>query len=168
MHTTLNLLLVETEQDLDCQLRERLRLALGCPFRLVHCRDMATALRQVSGLAVDVDLAFVDVSPYNARESEDAVLALSEAAPDVPLLAIGPDDHKRALRLIDIGAQDYLYKEKICANHCLLRDAVEFALKRQKLFTRVVERAQNDLEEKNQVISWMAGGYSVDTSVRMM
>ena len=162
MITALNMVLIEDCSEDTCIIRKQLRSVMQYPFQMFHFRQTPQARPYIRTNREDLDMIFFDVTPFPIAEAEDILKDMAVDAPTVPVIAIGPNNHDYALSMISSGAEDYLSLDKIENNALLLRDAVDFALKRHRLLIDAREKAAIKLEEKERIIAWLSGSYSVE------
>lgn len=95
------------------------------------------ALLQYLASEPDVDLIISDLGLPDSNGLE-TVERLVERVPDVPIVVMtGSADEEQALEAINIGAQDYLYKDHM--DRRLLGRIIRYAIERNKLVRRVRE-----------------------------
>jgi FixJ family two-component response regulator/anti-sigma regulatory factor (Ser/Thr protein kinase) len=121
--------LIEDSQDYAKAVKTMLDYPEGAgAFAVRHFAKLADALEYVPGSAVCcllVDLNLPDASGV------EAVNALQEAAPHVPIVVLtGVDDERLALDAMHAGAQDYLVKGR--ADVDLITRSIRYAMERAR------------------------------------
>jgi len=107
----IKILLIENDPDYAAQVRKMLSEAQGNPFELQCCEALLPGLDWLAKGGVNVVL--IDASLPDCH-GLDAVQALRMHAPSVPIVILSRvDSEALALRAAQIGAQDYLVKDKL-------------------------------------------------------
>jgi DNA-binding NtrC family response regulator len=156
------LLLVEDSMEDAYLIRRKLNEHLNSPFQLVHYVTMGEAEQYLVREKQNIALVLLDLGLPDTAGGKDTFRHIESHAPDVPVVVLtGTKDHSLALSLVGEGAADFVNKNLLYDKPELLRDAVEFAICRQKVRSELNRKAQETLQEKDMVISWMTGGYSM-------
>lgn len=156
----LDLLLVE-DSDTDFYVMERILkryMPLGCQvLRASSIAEAESILAEHSEIdAVLLDLGLPDSqSPHNTYT---CLSAYKERLPIVILTSI--EDHSMALDMLEVGAQDYVYKNLIIRQPELLCHVVEFAIGRHESFKLSKSDMQKELELTSELLNLMGGSYS--------
>jgi two-component system sensor histidine kinase UhpB len=110
----------------------------------------------------EIGLILLDLCLPDTKNSRDTFDHIKKYAPEIPVVVLtGMEDHDLAVALVKEGAEDYVNKSLIQDKPELLRDALEFAACRHQLVDDVNKRYKQALQEKDEVISWMSGDYSI-------
>jgi diguanylate cyclase (GGDEF)-like protein len=121
------LLLVEDDVAQARMIEGMLRTG-GGKFNVVHLERLAEAkqlLRQSRVACVLLDLTLSD------SRALDGLIELRNVAPEVPIVVVtADDDESRAVKAVQVGAQDYLIKGRMDAEH--LYRAVTYAIERKR------------------------------------
>ncbi len=146
--TRIRLLLVEDNPGDARLMRELLADAAPPRFDVVHVdclRAALAALRDGQGVfdAVLLDLSLPD------GEGLNTVMKVQEAVtPSPPIVVLtGRDDQEIALRAVQLGAQDYLLKDRV--DGALLDRSVRYAIERDRL----IERERRAMEQRDRVLA---------------
>ncbi len=133
------LLLVEDTLTQALMIRGLLKTG-GVDRDLVHVETLADALsylRTSRVACVLLDLTLPDASGL------DAVVAVRNEAAEVALVVVtGDDDEARAVKAVQLGAQDYLIKGSI--NSEVLSRAVRFSIERKRSELQLAHQALHD------------------------
>lgn len=123
------LLLIEDNPADARLLRELLSASPLEQFEVLHAQKLADGL---SLLAADgVDVVLLDLSLPDALGAH-TVASAHAAAPEIPIIVLtGLDDDETAIRAMQEGAQDYLFKGQLDSNS-LLR-SIRYARERKKM-----------------------------------
>lgn len=163
--TTTAILLIE-DDDGDARLvREMLSEAGNGPFRLAH---VPTLNQGLSRLARETfDLVLLDISLPDSQ-GPDTLRALHETAPDIPVIALtGLDDDAFGIKLLQMGAQDYLIKGDIDSR--ILSRAVRYAIERQNLWRQLqLECQRSDREAEFSSLEQVGGQAFPTATARLM
>ncbi len=138
----LNVLLIEDDPAYAEIVKAYVREAAE-PFQIEWAADLAAGLNRLAG--GEIDLVLLD---FGLPDSEglDTFLRTQAHSPNVaiiPLTAVGDEDI--ALKSIQLGAQDYLFKSSI--NRQLLIRAIRYAVERKR-GEEVLRRAHDELEQR--------------------
>ena len=124
----LKVLLIESDPGYIDQVREMLSKVPGQSFDLQWAEALLPGLDRLA--KGDFDVVLVDTSLPDSH-GLDALEALRMHAPAVPIVILsGLDSEALALRAVQIGAQDYLFKGKLEPD--LLYRSLRYAIVRQK------------------------------------
>ncbi|MCB9987724.1 MAG: response regulator transcription factor [Rhodospirillales bacterium] len=164
MINTLNILLLEDCVEDTCLIRNHLRNSMKSPFQLIHFRKPEEVSTYLACHRQDVDIVLMDVSPFKQQDGEAMHREFEEIAPDLPMIVIGPHNYDMALSYVAGGAEDYISFVHMAQSSQLLRNKIEFALKRHRILSNAIRKARHDLAEKQQIISWLSGSYSVENN----
>lgn len=109
------------------------------------------------------DLVLLDLELPDSKGRTETFQRIAKAKHgDVPVLVLTSiNDHDLALDLVGKGVEDYVRKSTISSSPEMLHDAIVFAISRHKNFNSLKVKKEKELDEKNQIIQWMSGGYSI-------
>lgn len=157
------ILLVEDNPDDAFLIRRKLGQHLQENFELVHKTTMAYAVDFLREHHDRIALILLDLGLPDTTDGRSTFRAVqSRAADHHPIVILtGLNDHDLALELVREGAADFVNKSLIYDRPEMLRDAVDFAMCRHGLRKASDQKAIETLAQKDQVINWMSGGYSV-------
>lgn len=131
-------------------------------FHVTHMGMMADAKTYVNEHKADIDLILLDLGLPDTSNGRDTFEHMKEYAPEIPIVVLtGMEDHDLALSLVREGAEDFVNKGLIHEKPELLRDVLEFASCRHQAIGDTAKKHQAHLKEKDEIISWMSGDYSV-------
>jgi CheY-like chemotaxis protein len=115
----------------------------GLGTDIIHCDTAATALVTLESWTVD--LVLVDLGP-TPGPALDAIQAIREADPAVPILAVTTRGEDRVgLLAIRAGAQDYIVQGE---SNRRLSQAVAFAIERSRAFDRFEAAKESEARER--------------------
>lgn len=141
------------ENDLhDARWIEKMLTGAKTPtFKLRHADKLATALRQLKQLEIDIVLLALSLPDCAGT---DAVKKILKTAPDVLIIVLaGPDDEKVAIKSMKKGAWDYLLKSKLDSN--LLLSSMRSAIERKQI-EQTLRLAQFSIDRASESIFWIA------------
>jgi len=126
------------------------RLSEGsAPFEIEAAEDLATAMKAVTKKAPDVVLLDLNLPDSHGTET---IRKMVRKLPNVPVLVLtGQDDEDLAIRAVQEGAQDYLFKSELDRGH-LVR-AINYAIERQTLLLALQKSRDEQLHFKDQLLS---------------
>lgn len=157
------ILLVEDNPDDAFLIRRKLGEHLKENFELVHKTSLTAATQFITEHGDEVALVLLDLGLPDAVGGRHTFQSMKNLVADSQPIVIltGLTDHDLALALVQEGAADFVNKGLIYDKPELLRDAVDFAICRHRLVKEAHRKALDTLAQKEQVINWMTGGYSV-------
>lgn len=132
-------------------------------YTLQRACTMAAAEEMLKSGPQDWDLVLLDLELPDSTGRNDTYRRISMAKnnDDIPVLILsGVNDQSLAVHMVDDGAEDFVRKALLCTDPESLTDAIAFALCRHKNWTSSRERQRKEMDEKEQVIQWMSGGYA--------
>ncbi len=136
----LKILLVEDSKTDAILIEKTLAQALPNGYRVSHEENIASALRTVGENEFDVillDLSLPDAFEFNG------LLSIQNMAPTLPVIILTAHaDEELALKAVEYGAQDYLFKDK--ANGHLIKRAMQYAIQRKQFEGVLITRANFD------------------------
>lgn len=140
----LRILCVEGEDKDFEQVRSHLAGARRVPagHRLERARSLEEALRAISSQPSGYDMILANLSLPDSG-GEETFIHLQKAAPEVAVTVLGLGDHDMGLRLVKMGAQEYLCKDELTPD--LLVRAILQAIERKRLQVEL-ERLNRDLQ----------------------
>ncbi len=131
-------------------------------FQVSHKATMADAEAYIKDHKDDINLILLDLGLPDTKNGRDTFDHMKEYAPEIPIVILtGLEDHDLALSLVREGAEDFVNKGLMHDKPELLRDVLEFATCRHQLVGDTHKKHQQSIKEKDEVISWMSGDYSV-------
>lgn len=161
----LNILLIENSGVDADKVRKILSNHMFHLCHVRHVKDLISAelVLKENG---DVDLILLDLGFFAVRDGADILHRVESAIEDVnkeiPIVILTDVyDHELATSLIDEGAEDMIKKSTIGKNPGILCDIVDFSVCRHKHIANLMKKKNSELEEKNNVIQWVTGSYSV-------
>jgi signal transduction histidine kinase len=122
---------------------------VSTPFDIESAEDLSTAMKAVSIKPPDVVLLDLNLPDSHGTET---IRQMIRKLPNVPVLVLtGQDDEQLALRAVQEGAQDYLFKSELDRGH-LVR-AIKYAIERQSLLLALQQSRDQQLHFKDQLLS---------------
>jgi len=118
-------------------------------FEVEAAEDLCAALKSVSTKTPDVVLLDLNLPDSHGT---DTIRKMVKKVPNVPVLVLtGQDDEELAVRAVQEGAQDYLFKSELDKGH-LVR-AIKYAIERQSLLLALQKSQDQQLQFKDQLLS---------------
>jgi DNA-binding NtrC family response regulator len=158
---TLKLLLVE-DSTVDAYMIQKV-LQKNMPYQcdITHVDSIKTAEHLLED-ASDVSLILLDLGLPDTQGGKDTLERINLAQENIPVIILtSKHDHDLAVSLVDKGAEDYVKKEKIASDPERICDAIDFAVCRHKNTSKVKQQRDKAVKEKEYIMTWVAGGYSV-------
>ncbi len=157
----LGILFIEDSQ-IDAHLvRKVLNKYMSYPCSVRHVEDMAAAedvLKEDKG----IDLILLDLGLPDTAGGIDTFQRIEDIKEDIPVVILTCEhDHELAINIVGSGAEDFIRKSSVSNDPELLCDAIDFAICRHKHLADLKKQKISELEEKDRVIQWITGSYSV-------
>ncbi|MBU6474380.1 MAG: response regulator [Alphaproteobacteria bacterium] len=155
------LLVEDSPEDADL-VRRTIDRHLPGQFSVTHKKNIKDAESHIKAHGNEISVVLLDLGLPDTSDGRDTFEHMKEYAPKVPIVVLtGMEDHELALALVREGAEDFVNKGLIHEKPELLRNALEFASCRHELIGDVHKKHQKNIDEKDEIIAWMSGGYSV-------
>lgn len=180
------LLVCDNKADVG-NIKLRLEDSIKIPCYVWHCLTLSEALDMINKKKLRADIIVLDLGLIGTSDPKDIYKEMGDSARDIPIIVLtgtGEDEHDLATFVMESGAADHMIRGQFSR----LTDAIEFSLIRHKITKKSTEEAINrpspgqqviqdthddqmknaqkksdaKNEEKNQFISWVTGGYSVE------
>jgi len=178
-------LLASTPETPIHEIEVQLEQTIGLDCHLFQCADLGACLNRIHSDYPHFDIILLDLTLVNNSESKSFFSEIQKAAGDTPVIVFTREqDRELALFTVGAGASVISNPEKFKLETDRLRDLIEHSWIRHKSSKAKVqghetalkaETARGDknleeerkkgadrLKEKDQVISWLSGGYSVE------
>jgi two-component system sensor histidine kinase UhpB len=131
-------------------------------FQITHKPTMAEAEAYIKEHKDNSSLILLDLTLPDTKGGADTFKRMKMHASEIPIVVLtGLEDHDLAVSLVKEGAEDFVNKGLIHEKPELLRNALEFAASRHKLVSDSNKEYEKKIKSKDDVISWMGGGYSI-------
>lgn len=159
--TKRKILIVEDSDDDAILVNKVLEDYLGDKFFFYRLTTAAAIPDFLKSNKDEVGLILLDLGLPDAQ-GEQAFDAVRSHCIDIPVIILtGMEDHDLAVRLVSEGAEDFLNKEMLSLKPELIRNAVDFAFTRHEAIAQASKQAAMNLAEKDMIIGWMGGEYSM-------
>lgn len=166
-------------------------------YQVWHSLGLDESINSLQAINPKIDVVLVDLNLFNSGRPREVFKQMASIISDLPIIVFnGSVERNLALSLIYQGAADTITKDQADSDPYRLRDTIESAMARNKVFQRnynreisqikrqdealirkasntrfrALEIAQEDnareMREKNQIIHWMSGGYSVESHTK--
>lgn len=156
------ILMVEDSDDDAMIIARRLEEQMGGPVSLARQSTLRDACVFIEERKDDIRLVLLDLGLPDTPGMEETFRRVQEYCAEIPIVVLtGTDDHDLAVRIVGSGAQNFINKDHIIDHPQLLRDVVDFAISAHQRAVEMQKKASEQIAEKDMVINWMAGGYSV-------
>lgn len=134
------ILLVEDSPNDALLLRKSLQAAAPDVYAIQHVFSLRDALRALADTVFEVvllDLHLPDVVEFSGLQN------ILQSAPRVPVIILtGHHDEAMAVRGVEMGAQDYLFKDN--SGGAEIKRAIQYAIKRKQLEGELAAKANFD------------------------
>lgn len=157
----LHILLIE-DSDTDAYMIRRLMdKGMNYACEVIHVTNMADA-EAVLKSKKETDVILLDLGLPDTKGGADTFKRLSAVKEKIPVIVqTCTSDHDLAVSIIGDGAEDYVKKSSFTEDPKVLCDAIEYAVHRHKHLTEIKAGKDKKIKEKDQIIKWITGSYSV-------
>jgi DNA-binding response OmpR family regulator len=180
-HTKI-LLVCDNKADV-ANIRLRLEESIKVPCYVWHCHTLAMALDYLNKKKLRADIIILDLGLIGTTSPKEIYKKMGEAALSIPIIVLtgtGEEEHDLATLVMESGAADHMVRGQFSR----IIDAIEFSLIRHKITIATANKTLSDHQtrqdarniesleikkqsdekhlQKNQFISWVTGGYSVE------
>ena len=156
------ILLIEDSSEDALLIRRRLQTHMQRPFQITHRKTMAEAEQHLQENPAGIGLILLDLHLPDTEDPKDSFRRVKRLARGIPVIILtGMEDYDLAIALMKEGAEDFVGKNLAHERPELLRKTLDFALCRHRVMREINEKAHETLQQKDMVISWMSGDYSV-------
>jgi len=133
-------LLIEDSKTDAVLIAQALTIAAKSSYQVKMVENISAALRALGEEKFDVillDLSLSDTTGFNG------LLSIQNMAPKLPLVILTAyADEEAALKAVEHGAQDYLFKDKVSGY--TIQRAMQYAIKRKQFEETLITRANFD------------------------
>jgi len=157
-----NLVLIE-DRDADAMLIEGClkKMALD-ELKLVRFPTMAEGIRYLEDNKGYITLLLLDLGLPDTEDAHDTIDKIRKFIKEIPVIVLtGMEDHDLAVNLVEEGIEDFINKKILHTKPKVLKNAIDFAVSRHHHNQKLEEKSQSLIAEKDEIISWMSGDYSV-------
>jgi DNA-binding NtrC family response regulator len=157
-----DILLVEDSDDDAFLVGRIIEKQLDGQFRISRKATMREAEAFLQERAGNVSLILLDLGLPDTKDGRDSFERMKKYALQIPIVILtGMNDHELALSFVREGAEDFVNKSLLHDKPELLRDVLAFAACRHQLLGDLDRKHKEHIRDKEMVISWMSGDYSV-------
>ncbi len=181
--SNIKILLVSDDKSDIGNIRVLLEEYINFPCFIWHCTALEEALGCLNKRKLRADIIILDLGLRDLADPKEIYQKMDVAAHNIPIIVLtgsGEEDHDLATFVMKAGASDHMFR----GHFSRLTDAIEFSLIRNRIKVSAAQKNSRDLEdrqnehdietmeakrksdkknhEKNQYISWVMGGYSVE------
>lgn len=162
--TALNVLLIEDSSSDVYAVRRALEKSGKHSYRITTAGMIAEAEAALSDKGHAFDVILLDLGLPDTSDSRDTFSRLRTVAETIPVIILtSMEDHDQAVRFVKDGAEDYFRKSMLGIAPEALYDAIEFAVCRHQNLLTLKEEKDQQLKEKDRMIEWVTGSYSVQS-----
>jgi two-component system, sensor histidine kinase and response regulator len=149
------LVVIEDSETDAFIIQKKLKEFLGDKLDIIHFPEMKPAQKYICDHKDDIAIILMDLGLPDTSGRMDTFTHLKQYSRDIPIIVLTDlDDHDLAVELVKGGADTFLKKELLAEKPELLRESMDFARVRH-------QHAVELNKEKDMVISWMSGSYSL-------
>ena len=162
----LNVLVVEDSDTDAYALTRTLGLMADRSFHVSRRKTMADALaflEEHRNGSEHTDLIFLDLGLPDTAGRDDTFRKIEKVAREIPVVVLtSVKEHNLALDIVGGGAEDYIVKGEMAENPAAMQRTIDFAIRRRGAVKGICDQVQEEARQKDQVISWLSGGYSAN------
>ena len=158
------ILIIEKNPEDATLIKNALRDVSCGPFAIVFKTTMCDAEEYLKEHADETDLILMNLRLSDVKRRWEAFERVRQYVFKIPVVIIvgnTSQDYNLAKVLVEKGVEDILNIDSLQQNPGVLDKVIEFAICRHKVNGSLMEKSQQDLAEKDMVISWLSGSYSV-------
>lgn len=180
------ILLVSDNKDNVANIKLRLEESIRIPCSVWHCLTLAESVDYLDKKKLRPNVIILDLGLVGTTDPKEIYQKMGQSARDIPIIALtgtGNDEHNLATFVMEAGAADHMIRGQFGR----LIDAIEFALIRRRITVAAAQKRRSDQKDrqevraqeaieaekmhdekhlqKDQYISWMSGGYSVEENI---
>lgn len=156
------ILLVEDSADDAFLVSRTIDHHLPGRFHVSRKATMAEAEAYIKEHKDSINLILLDLGLPDTKDGRDTFNRMKSYTSEIPIVILtGLEDHDLALSLVREGAEDFVNKGLMREKPELLRDILEFATCRHQLMGDNNKKHEQKIKDRDEVISWMNGGYSI-------
>jgi len=140
----INILLIEDNPDTKLLLQDELISDNGnIEYRLKCVERLSMGIEYINNNE-GLDVILLDLLLPDSQ-GIDTLSRIQSVTPDIPVIVLSnQDDESFAVKTVQMGAQDYLVKERVDRN--VLARAIRYAIERHQMIKKL-EQAQGELQE---------------------
>lgn len=154
----MNILIVEDSIVEATLLMKELEKIMEEPISVWHENTLVAGVDHLKAAKEKPDLVFLDLGLPDSDSWQKTYEAVSPFTGHLPVIVMTSNKNPDIVaELLQHGFQDFIVKGSHKQNADFLKETVKFALLRHK----VVNHLSRAVEEKDQCVNWLSGGYSV-------
>lgn len=160
--TNHNILLVESNRADALNIKRNLEAYT--PYTVHHTLLLKDAEEALRSFDYDIDVILLNLELEDSAHRIQTFERLEKAKypRDIPTLVLtNLADRRMATSIVGNGADDCLKKSQVLTQPALLRDAIDLAVCRHRCLAAKMEQKNRELRQKDQMLEWITGGYSV-------
>jgi len=144
------LLIEENTEDAELTMG-LIEKSFGAEQAVVHISAVSEAEAYIQNHDGDILAVLMGLSLPDTQSRYESFTRLSRLFPHVPIVVLtSSQDHDLSLRLLEEGAEDFICKNHLFRMPDMLRNAVEFAVRRHRLLKGTKHEAQDILDRMTQ------------------
>lgn len=154
----MNILIVEDSIVEATLLMKELEKIMEEPVSVWHENTLEAGVEHLKGAGEKPDLVFLDLGLPDSAGWQQTYEAVSPFTSHLPVIVMTSNKNPEIIaELLEHGFQDFIVKGSHKQTSDFLRETVKFALLRHK----VVDHLSRTVEERDQCVNWLSGGYSL-------
>ncbi len=154
----MNILIVEDSVVEAALLTKTLEKIIEGPVEVEHADCLVGGVMALRNSKRKIDLMFLDLGLPDSRDWHQTYEAVSPYTDHIPVIVMTSSKNPEIIEeLLKHGFEDYILKGSKKQDSDSLKETINFALLRHQ----VVDQLATTIEEKNQCVGWLTGGYSV-------
>lgn len=155
----MNILIIEDSIVEATLLKKTLEKTMGDALEIFHADTLQKGRDFLKNPNTKTDLIFLDLGLPDSHDWHETYKAILPYTERIPVIVMTSNkSHEVVEELLRHGVEDYIIKGSKKQDADLLKETIEFALLRHK----VVGDLSRKVEEKDQCVHWLTGGYSME------
>lgn len=154
----MNILIIEDSVVEATLLMKELEKIIEAPIEMQHADTLGKGVAALKESKKKIDLVFLDLGLPDSHDWHQTYQAVSPYTDHLPVIVMTSNRNPEIVEeLLRHGFEDYIVKGSKKQDADILKETIKFALLRHK----VVDHLSTTVEEKDQCVNWLMGGYSV-------
>jgi DNA-binding NtrC family response regulator len=154
----MHILIVEDSDIQAALLTKTLEKVMEKPLEIQRADTLQKAIAVLKGQDEGLDLVFLDLGLPDSEDWYETYRSVLPFMEKLPVIVMTSNKSPEVIQeMMKQGIQDYIVKGSKKHDAELLKETIEFALLRHKK----VSHLSTKVEEKDQAMHWLTGGYSM-------
>lgn len=161
-HDELKILLVEDSESDAYAVRRFLEAYMKLPHSVVRVTTLEQAEQAVSSRDTHFDIVLLDLGLPDSTGNWETYSRMSVYKEKLPIIVLtSVDDDDLAIKMLGLGAQDYVKKDNVYRDPGNLCRNIHFSIQRHRSFSESKKEMSVLIAEQTELLELMNGSYSV-------